>query len=120
MTLLRLLIVAIAVALGTVILAWWIVPITGAAYGVLARDTGRPGLIAGLGAAAGWGGYLSIVSMGGAPIFRFAGDLAHAMQLPAWAPYVATLAFAALLAGPGAVVAAELTRRPNTKRSRRD
>lgn len=117
MTLLRILIVAVAVALGTVLAGWWVVPLVGAAYGAVARGSARPGLVAALGAAAGWGGYLSLASFGGAPVARLAGDLAHAMSLPAWGPHLATLAFPALLAGPAATLMTRvLPVRPAAKR----
>lgn len=119
MTLLRILILAIVTALGTILLSWWIVPIVAAAYGVTARGTARPGLVAAAGAAAGWGGYLSLLSFAGASMARFAGDLAHAMNLPTWAPHMATLLFPALLAGPAAHLTARLLPAPNTKRGRR-
>jgi hypothetical protein len=112
---LRFLILAIAVALGTVVVGWWAVPILGAAYGLLFARTSWPGLVAALGAAAGWGGYLAILGFSGAPVSRFAGDLAHAMTVPTWAPHAATLLFPALLAGPAASLASQL-RRPRTKR----
>jgi hypothetical protein len=115
MPFLRFLILAIAIALGTVLVSWWAVPILAAVYGLLAAATKRPGLLAAVAAAAGWGGYLSILSFGGSPVTRFAGDLAHAMTLPTWAPHVVTLLFPALLAGPAAYLAAQ-PRRPRTKR----
>lgn len=116
MTLLRLLILAVAIALGTVLVAWWVVPVLGAAYGLLARGTSRPGLVASAAAMAGWGGYLSILALGGAPVGAFGSQLGAAMQLPGWAPYVATLAFPALLAGPAAWFTARVGARTDTKR----
>ncbi|MCC6317793.1 MAG: hypothetical protein IT361_08890 [Gemmatimonadaceae bacterium] len=111
---LRFLILTMVIALGTVLVAWWVVPVAGAAYGLLG-GRGRPALVAAAAGAAAWGGYLSILSFGGAPVTRFAGDLAHAMTLPSWAPHVATLAFPALLAGSAAALTARW-RRPDTKR----
>jgi hypothetical protein len=119
MTLLRLLILAVVFTLGTVLVGWWVVPLVGAAYGAAWRSSARPGLVAALAAAAGWGGYLSILALGGAPVARFAGDLAHAMSLPSWGPHAATLLFPALLAGPAAHVASRLIPSPNRKRSAR-
>lgn len=119
MSLLRWLILAVAIALGTVLVGWWVVPILAAGYGLLVRDTARPGLTAATAATAamvGWGGYLQIVSFGGGPVMGFARDLAHAMNLPAWGPHVATLGFPALLAGSAAFLAATLVRRADTKR----
>jgi hypothetical protein len=72
--------------------------------------------VAALAAAAAWGGYLAIVAFGGAPVTRFAADLAQAMTLPSWAPHVATMVFPALLAGPAAYLAARIGPQPNAKR----
>ncbi|MGQ0650205.1 MAG: hypothetical protein ACT4P7_21895 [Gemmatimonadaceae bacterium] len=116
MTFLHLVILALTIALGTVLLGWWAVPVLAALYGLVARETRRPGLVAAVAAAAAWGGYLSILSFGGAPVSRFAGDLAHAMSLPVWAPHLATMLFPALLAGPAAWLSARAMFTPNAKR----
>lgn len=115
MTLLRMALLGVAIALGTVLVGWWIVPLLGALYGVVARGTPWPGLVAGLAGGIGWGGYLAIVGFGGAPISKFAGDLAHAMSLPTWGPHVATLLFPAALSGLAASLTAQLLRRPPAK-----
>lgn len=56
MTILRMLIVAVVIALGTVRAGWWVVPAIGAVYGVLARGTRQPALLAAAGGALAWGG----------------------------------------------------------------
>lgn len=99
MAIFRLLIVAIALALGTTLVAWWAVPVVALAYGLVMHRTPRPGLTAALGGALAWGGYLLLASVGGSAIRPFAAALATSMQLPAWAPLAATLAFPAALAG---------------------
>jgi hypothetical protein len=103
MTLLRILILAVVMALGTVLVSWWVIPLAGAVYGVVARATTRPALVAALAAAVAWGGYLSILAFSGAPVGAFAGDLARAMSLPGWAPHIATMVFPAVLAGSAAL-----------------
>lgn len=115
MTVLRMVILAVAVALGTVLVAWWVVPILGAVFGLLSRKSASPGLVAALGGALGWGGYLAIVSFG-APVGEFGRQLGQAMQLPSWAPMAATLLFPALLAGPAAWLTARVGSKTDTKR----
>ncbi len=116
MPLLRLLIVAVAVALGTTVFGWWTVPVIAVVYGVVARNTTAPGWTAAAGAALAWGGYLSVLAFGGAPIGRFGGELAQAMAIPSWGPHVATMLFPALIAGPAAWLASRFgSRRPEAK-----
>lgn len=108
MTTLRVILVALVIALGTVLLGWWAVPVVAAAYGVVARRSRFPGLVAAAGAALAWGGYLGVAALGGAPVESFSPSLAASMQLPAWAPFMATLAFPALLAAPAAYLGARV------------
>ena len=115
MTVLRWLILAVTIALGTVLVAWWVVPLVAAAYGLMARDSARPGLTAATAAMAAWGGYLQIVSFAGAPVAGFARDLAQSMNLPSWGPHLATLAFPALLAGPATFLTVALIGRSKAK-----
>jgi hypothetical protein len=96
---LRIIIIAACIALGTVILGWWMVPILAFVYGIVARGTKRPGSTAALAAALAWGGYLAITALSGAPVGLLGTRLALSMQLPVWGPIVATLVFPALLAG---------------------
>ncbi len=108
MAILRMLILAIVIALGTILLAWWAVPLVAAVYGVLMHRTRRPGLTAAVGGALAWGGYLALASVGGAPVGRFGSALAASMQLPGWGPLTATLVFPALLAGLAAYLGARV------------
>lgn len=105
---LRLIILAAVIALGTVLLGWWAVPLVGGAYGVLARRSRLPGTTAALAGAVAWGGYLAIVLLGGAPVAEFAGRFAASLQLPAWSPIVATLTYPALLAGLASYLGARM------------
>lgn len=106
MAVLRVLMLAIVIALGTVLAGWWAVPIVALGFGVLARGSRAPGASAAAGGALAWGGYLGLAAVGGAPVGRFAASLAASMQLPGWAPLLATLVFPALLAGLAAYLGA--------------
>lgn len=108
MAALRILMMAIVIALGTVLVAWWIVPVVALLFGVVTYRTRRPGFTAALSGALAWGGYLALASVGGAPVGSFAAALSTSMQLPGWAPLVATLVFPALLAGSSAYLGARL------------
>ncbi len=108
MAILRLLIVAIVLALGTTLVGWWAVPVVALVYGVVMHRTPRPGTTAAAAGALAWGGYLVLASVGGASIRPFAAALGTSMQLPAWAPLVATLVFPALLAGLAAYLGARV------------
>lgn len=108
MTALRILMLAIALALGTILVGWWSVPLVALGYGVLLRGSDHPGLAAAAGGAMAWGGYLGLAVIGGAPVAGFASSLAAAMQLPGWAPLLATLLFPALLAGLAAYLGARV------------
>lgn len=108
MLLLRMAILAIVVALGTVVVGWWTIPVAGAVFGLVARGTRRPGLAAAGAGAMAWGGYLAIAAVGGAAVGTFGVKLASAMQLPAWVPIVVTLVFPATLAGLAAYLGARL------------
>jgi hypothetical protein len=119
MTLLRLLILAVAMALGTVLVSWWTLPVLAACYGLAVRSTRFPGLVAAAAGVLAWGGYLSMLSFGGVPVGRFAAQVAAAMNLPAWGPHVATLGFAAVLSGPAAYLTARLWPRSAPKPGRR-
>ncbi|MBL8959689.1 MAG: hypothetical protein JNJ98_07550 [Gemmatimonadetes bacterium] len=119
MTALRLVILAVAMTLGTVLLHWWVVPVLAFAYGVVARDTARPAVLAMVAAAVAWGGYLAILSFGGAPVGRFGADLASAMQLPSPVPLLATLLFPAAMAGPAAYLGSRLVAGPGRVPGRR-
>ena len=109
MLFLRLLIVAVVIALGTVLVGWWTVPIVGALYGLLTPGSKRPGLTAAGAGVVAWGGYLAIAAVTGSPIGAFGNQLAQAMQLPGWAPLTATMLFPAILAGSAGVLGAALS-----------
>jgi hypothetical protein len=115
MSALRFLILAVVIALGTVLVDWWIVPVVGLAYGLVSRRSKAPGTVAALAGAVAWGGYLAIIGFGGAPVGSFGGNLARSLELPAWLPHVATMVFPALLAGSAAYLGARVGMRPGTR-----
>ncbi|MBK8248499.1 MAG: hypothetical protein IPK85_13985 [Gemmatimonadetes bacterium] len=119
MTAIRFVILVVGMALGTVLVQWWVIPVIACVYGVVARDTARPALVAMAAAAVAWGGYLAILAFGGAPIGRFGADLASAMQLPSLVPLLATLFFPSAMAGPAAYLGAHLTAGPDRVPGRR-
>jgi hypothetical protein len=119
MTLLRLLILAVVIALGTVLVDWWIVAIAGLAYGVLSRSTRYPGTMAAAAAVIAWGGYLALTTVGGAPVRAFGANLARSLEVPGWVPLVATLAFPAVLAGSASWLGARLGAWSTPKRRQR-
>jgi hypothetical protein len=119
MTLLRCLILAMLIALGTILADWWVVPVAGGLYGMVSRDTARPGTLSACAGALAWGGYLSVLAVGGAPIGEFGAQVAASLALPSFALPVATVAFAALLAGLAAYVTARAGRPLDTRRFRR-
>lgn len=121
MSVLRVLILAIVMAIGTVLVGWLSIPVVGAAFGYLASNqkVKGAGRQAALAAAISWGGYLGMSGFGGAPVVSFGAMLGRAMQLPAAAPWIATLLFPALLAGLSAYLMAQLTAGPRPRSSRR-
>lgn len=119
MTLLRLLVVTMVIALGTVLVGWWVVPVVGAVYGVVVGGTERPGLLAATAGTLGWGGYLGLMALGDAPVAGFGRDLSASLGLPGGALLAATLVYPALLAGSAAYLGAGLTASMNAKPRKR-
>jgi len=106
MAFLRTLMLALAIALGTIWLAWWVVPVVGLGYGAFMHRSRRPGLTAAAAGSLAWGGYLALLGAGGGPVSSFATSLAESMQVPGYAPLLATLGFPAILAGTASYLGA--------------
>ena len=106
-TLLRLALLAAAFGLGTAVLGWWAVPLAGAVWGVVARDTPGAALASTLGAVLAWGALLALAATRG-PVLELADKLGRVMGAPGVALLVLTLAFAAVLAWSATTVAAVL------------
>ncbi len=103
MTALRLGLVAVLAAAGTMVFGWWCVAVIGLLYGI-ARGTGRSlGLEAGAGAALGWTALLAWSAPPG-PLWQVAVAVGGVFGLPGWAFLAVTLVFAGLLAASAALV----------------
>jgi hypothetical protein len=94
---------ALAVALGTWWLGWWVVPILGAAWGA-ARYGAYPSATAGVAAALGWMLLVGVGALQG-PMGEVSRTLAGALGVPGWVPLVLMALFPAGLAAAGARVA---------------
>ena len=106
---LQLVALALAFALGTWFVAWWTVPVIGAAYGawgVRQRVTLVTALLAGIVA---WGALLGLAAMSG-PMGRLLEVLGGVFRVPGGALVVLTLAYGGLLAVSAAAVARGLRR----------
>jgi hypothetical protein len=91
----------LAIAVGTWMVAWWMVPVIGGAWGYLRRTDASAPLAAGLAAMLAWG-LLLIVAASGAPKGSVMDAVGTAMQVGPWALIALSLAFPALLAASAA------------------
>lgn len=105
--LLRLVLLALAFVIATVLVGWWGVPLTGAAWGLLARLAPRCALVASAAALLAWGGLL-VWGAVRAPLAPLASTVGGALGVPGAALVLLTLAFAAMLAWAAARTAAGL------------
>lgn len=96
-------------ALGTWLVAWWTVPLVGAAWGLVAAPATRPTLTAAAGAALAWGAFLGWAALRG-PVGKLATTVGSLLPLPDWALLAVTLLYPALLAGSAAVVMGAIRR----------
>jgi hypothetical protein len=105
---LRLISLAIVIALGTMLAGWWAVPVAGIAYGALAHRTAWPSLVAAAAGALAWGGYVSLMALGGASVGSFGARVSASMGLPSYGMALATMLFPAIVAGIAAALGARL------------
>jgi len=102
------LLLVILIALGTVIVGWWTVPVIAAVYGLVFPEkkhwlgTALAGLVA-------WGVLLDITWFQG-PVLELAGKVGGVFSLPAPAFIALTLIFPALLAGSAGELTAAVRR----------
>ncbi|MEP6780243.1 MAG: hypothetical protein ABJC26_10160 [Gemmatimonadaceae bacterium] len=102
MSILRVLLMAVAFAACTYFFGWVSVPLIGAIYAIIRRDFGAPSEAA-LAALLGWGGLLARVAM--VPAFSVLLDrLGKILPIPGAVTGLVTLVFAAALAWAGARV----------------
>jgi hypothetical protein len=94
---------ALAMAAATWI-AWWLVPVVAAAFGVIARKQPGSALVAGISAMIAWAGLLAAVSTQG-PVGTVASTIGGLLQIRPVGVYALTIAFPGLLASTAAVVA---------------
>ncbi len=98
--LLIVLVLGVAMALGTWWVGWWVVPVLGAAWGV-ARYGAYPSATAGVAGALGWMLLVGAAALRG-PMGDVSRVLGGALSLPGWVPLLITLAFPAALAAAAA------------------
>lgn len=108
---LRVVFLALMFALGTAWYGWWTVPVIALVYAVMDRAQWHRGWLAIGAAVLSWGGILLIAELRGGQIWANGGRMASVLQLPEWAFVGVTLVFAALLAGPAAVLGAAIAGR---------
>lgn len=97
----RVLLVALAVAVGTVVLDWWAVPIVGLVWGLVAPPNTRPVTTAGLGAALGWLVLLGWMGLHG-PIVALAGKTGAVLGIGGWGLLGAAVLYPTLLGAAAA------------------
>ncbi len=105
MTWLRIGVLAVLAAAGTVVLGWWSVAVVGLLYGLALGSRRGAGLEAGAGAALGWAALLGWSAATG-PMWVLASRVGGMFGLPGWAFVAVTVLFAALLAASAAVLGA--------------
>jgi len=102
-------VLTVALALGTWLVAWWAVPVIGAAYGAWGARQRVTLLTALVAAIVAWGGLLAFTAMSG-PMGRLLDVLGGVFRMPGGALVILTLAYGALLAVSAAAVARGLRR----------
>lgn len=101
--LLAIVVLALAMALGTAWIGWWAVPVFGAVWGVT-RYGAYPAATAAVAGALSWVALLTVTALGG-PAGETSRMLGSAMALPGWVPLLLTVLFPAALSGVAAQLA---------------
>jgi hypothetical protein len=101
--LLAVVVLALAMALGTAWIGWWAVPVFAAVWGV-ARYGAHPTATAAVGGALAWVVLLAITALRG-PAGETSRVLGSAMAVPGWLPLLLTVLFPAALGGAAARLA---------------
>ncbi len=99
---LRLVVLAVAVGLATVWLGWWVMPVIGALWGLLAPRESKASLTVFSAAALAWFGLLVIASVRG-PVWVLADKVGGILAIPGWLFAAVTVVFPAVLTGVAAV-----------------
>lgn len=105
---LRVVALALVIAIGTAWLGWWCVPVLAFVYGAMDRGAGRRGLIAAAGVIVGWGAMLLWDARGAG--LAGAERAAGIVGVPLGALALVTLGFGLVLAWCGAVIGAAVRR----------
>lgn len=106
--LLRVVFLLLVLALGTLWYGWWALPPVAFVYAAVDDARWHRGWIAAVAAVLAWGGILVAETVRGAAMGATATRIAGVLQLPVWVFPLGTLLFAMLLAGPAAVIGAEV------------
>ncbi|MEO7103585.1 MAG: hypothetical protein ABI119_09620 [Gemmatimonadaceae bacterium] len=104
----RVMLIAVACAIGTLWLGWLSVVGVGFVYGLVESRVSARGSIAALGAAVAWVGLVGADLARGADIRLVAAQIGAVMHVPAVLLVVATLLFGAILTGTAAVLGAAI------------
>ena len=109
MSLLRIVLLSAAFALGTAVFGWWAVPLLGLAWGVIARGQRGAAVVAAVAAMLAWGGLLMRDASQG-PVGDLAGTLGQLFGTSAVAVFALTIALPGLLALTAAIVGRAIRR----------
>lgn len=102
------LVLALAMVLGTGLFGWWSVPVLALGYGVW-RGEEPAAAFAALAALMAWGALMAWNWLSG-PVLALASSLGEVMGLPGWSLLLATLLFPVVLAGAAATLGAAIRR----------
>lgn len=111
----RIVVVAIACAVGTEWIGWASLPVVGLIYGVTDRRARARGTVAALGAVLGWLAILGIAAARGTDVRAVAVNMGGVFQVSSVTFALMTLIFAALLGGTAAVLGASVIDARSTK-----
>jgi hypothetical protein len=101
------LILTVSVAVGTMFVGWWSVPLLAAAWGTLSERIARAMIEAAVAGLVAWSILLAVTALEG-PVWYLAGNLGGVFQLPGPVILLLTVLFPALLAGAAAGLFAAL------------
>ncbi len=107
---LRFIALTLAIAAGTWMVAWWMVPVVAAVWGYLRRGDASAPLAAGLAAMLAWGVLLAVAASG-APKGSVMQSVGAAMQVGPGALLALSIAFPGLLAASAAGLVRAMTAR---------
>jgi hypothetical protein len=111
---LRVVLLALAFAIATLVLGWWTVPVIGAAWGLVDREDRAAAMIAASAAVLGWGALL-LWDASYAAFGTLARRMGGVFSAPAAVVVIATLLLAAALAWGAAVLGGAAWPRPQRR-----